>query len=123
MAIILLLTGKFLLSLFGSEFSAGYPLLSILVIGIVARSTIGPAESVLNMSGQQNICAVIYGVTLLVNVVLNLTLIPKFGLYGAAWATTTAMIFEAAALYFITFRRLGLHMFVFAKDKSAMEAG
>ena len=66
------------------------------------------------MSGQQNICATVYGITLAVNIVLNLTFIPLFGLYGAAWATTIAMTFEAAALYSIVLRRLGIHMFVFA---------
>ena len=115
MGMLLLLTGKFLLSLFGQEFAAGYPLLFILVIGIIARATIGPAESVLNMAGQQNICAAVYGVTLLVNILLNVTLIPIYGLYGAAWATTIAMIFEAAALYSITLRRLNIHMFIFGE--------
>ena len=114
MALLILLVGKLLLSLFGTDFADGYPLLFILVIGIVARASIGPAESVLTMSGHQNVCAVIYGVTLLVNVLLNVTFIPKFGLYGAAWATTIAMVFEALALYSLTLRRLGIHMFVFA---------
>lgn len=124
MGIMLLIAGKFLLALFGAEFSQGYPLLFILVLGIIARAAIGPAESVLTMSGQQNVCAVVYGITLLVNVLLNVTLIPIYGLYGAAIATTIAMVFEAAALYSITLRRLGLHMFVFARapDVSA-EAG
>jgi len=114
MGLIILILGKFLLSLFGSDFATGYPLLFILVLGIIARASVGPAESVLNMSGQQNACAAIYGITLAVNVSLNLTLIPQFGLYGAAWATTIAMIFEAAALYSITLRRLNILMFVFA---------
>ncbi|MEE9315409.1 MAG: lipopolysaccharide biosynthesis protein [Rhizobiaceae bacterium] len=116
MGVLLLITGKFLLSLFGQDFASGYPLLFILVVGIIARAAIGPAESVLNMAGQQKICAAVYGVTLLVNVMLNLTFIPIYGLYGAAWATTIAMIFEAGALYSITKRRLGIRMFVFARS-------
>lgn len=122
MGLLLLATGKYLLMLFGAEFAAGYPLLFILVIGIIARSMIGPTESVLNMSGQQNICAAVYGITLLVNVLLNVSLIPTYGLYGAAWATTIAMLFEAAALYSITLRRLGLNMFVFAPATTPSKA-
>lgn len=118
MGIVLLITGKYLLMLFGSDFASGYPLLFILVVGIIARASVGPAESVLNMSGQQNVCAMVYGVTLLVNILLNISLIPQYGLYGAAWATTIAMIFEAAALYSITRRRLDLHMFVFGGASS-----
>ncbi|MGI9357427.1 MAG: lipopolysaccharide biosynthesis protein [Rhizobiaceae bacterium] len=114
MATVILILGKFLLALFGPEFTVGYPLLFVLVIGILARASVGPAESVLTMSGQQNLCAAIYGATLLVNILLNVSLIPLFGLYGAAWATTFAMIFEGLALYSIALRRLGLHMFIFA---------
>ena len=114
MAGLILTVGKFLLMLFGTGFSDGYPLLFILVIGIIARASVGPCESVLTMSGQQNVCAAIYGVTLLINIVLNISFIPEFGLYGAAWATTGAMIFEGFALYSIAKRRLGLHMFIFA---------
>ncbi|MEL6734348.1 MAG: lipopolysaccharide biosynthesis protein [Pseudomonadota bacterium] len=118
MAALLLLVGKYLLMLFGPGFDAGYPLLFILVIGIVARASVGPAESVLNMSGEQNACAAIYGVTLFVNIALNVTLIPVYGLYGAAIATTIAMIFEAAALYSITRRRLGMELFIFSRRPS-----
>jgi len=119
MALLLLLVGKYLLMLFGPGFEDGYPLLFILVIGIIARASVGPAESVLNMSGEQNACAAIYGVTLFVNVALNVTLIPHYGLYGAAIATTIAMIFEAAALYSIARRRLGMDLFVFSKPPAA----
>ena len=122
MASVILVLGNILLSLFGHDFATGYPLLFILVLGIVARAAIGPAESVLTMSGQQNICATVYGITLAVNIVLNLTFIPLFGLYGAAWATTIAMTFEAAALYSIVLRRLGIHMFVFAPITDAHQA-
>lgn len=114
MGFVILIFGKFLLMLFGPEFAVGYPLLFILVIGIVARAAVGPAESVLTMSGQQNICAVVFALALMVNIILNISLIPIYGLPGAAWATTSAMIFEAAALYAISLRRLGLHMFVFS---------
>ncbi len=114
MAMVILALGQFLLTLFGEGFSQGYPLLFILVIGILARASIGPAESVLTMSGQQNRCALIYAIALLVNILLNVALIPLYGLYGAAWATSCAMIFESVALYSATLRGLGLRMFVFA---------
>jgi len=53
--------------------------------------------------------------------VLNVTFIPKFGLYGAAWSTTIALIFEAIALYALTLRRLNIHMFVFAQRPVPLE--
>lgn len=115
MALIILVTGKFLLSLFGAEFTVGYPLMFVLALGIVARASVGPAEAVLTMSGHQNICAAVYGAALLINVLLNVTFIPIYGLYGAAWATTFTMVFEATALYATTLRHLNIHMFVFSR--------
>jgi len=114
MGLVMLVAGSFLLRLFGPGYDSGYPLLFILLLGIIARASVGPAESVLTMSGEQKVCAVVYGITLLVNIVLNVTFIPVYGLYGAAFATTFALMFEALALYAMTLRRLGLHMFVFA---------
>lgn len=117
MCAMLLLTGKYLLMLFGPEFTAGYPLLFILVIGLVARAAVGPAESVLTMSGEQKICAAVYALTLAINIALNLTLIPVYGLMGAAIATTIALIFEATALYATVLRRLGIHMFIIPRKQ------
>ena len=119
MSAVVLAAAPLLLSLFGEGFARGAPLLFVLVIGIVARATVGPAEAVLTMSGQQNACAVAYGVTLVVNVALNASLIPAYGLMGAAVATTCALCFEAAALYALVLRRLGLRMFVLHAHRAA----
>ncbi|MEX0347754.1 MAG: lipopolysaccharide biosynthesis protein [Rhizobiaceae bacterium] len=116
-----LLVGEFLLSLFGDGFVAGYPLLFVLVAGVVARSSVGPAESVLTMSGNQNICAVVFAVALAINVGLNFILIPMFGLWGAAIATALAVVFEALALAAIVWQRLGIVMPVFLPARSAAE--
>lgn len=112
MAFVVLLIGKPMLMLFGPGFDAGYPLLFVLVLGVVARASVGPAESLLTMSGNQNVCALIYGATLGVNVLLNVILIPQFGLWGAAVATAIAMGCEAALLAFTVWRRLGIVMFI-----------
>lgn len=114
-AIVLLLVvvGRPLLSLFGPGFEAGYPLLFVLSAGILVRASIGTAESLLVMAGQQRICAAIYSVTVVLNIILNVVLIPRFGLYGAAAATSIALGLEALALYTVTKSRMGIRCFVF----------
>lgn len=112
LGIFMVLTGKYFLLLFGQEFTAGAAVLWILVTGIVIRSSVGPAESLLVMTGNQNSCAAIYVLALFVNVTLNLSLIPEYGLAGAAIATAAAMTFESAALYVIIRRKLNLHAFI-----------
>jgi O-antigen/teichoic acid export membrane protein len=112
--IVVLVLGKFLLSLFGETFTQGYPLLFILVTGVILRASIGPAESLLNMSGNERICAVIFGVTLLISIGTAMTLIPIYGLYGAAIAVAAAMTFETLALVLVVWKRLKIKISVFA---------
>ncbi|WP_265517555.1 lipopolysaccharide biosynthesis protein [Nitratireductor luteus] len=123
MGIFVLLVGKPILTLFGPGFDAGYPLLFLLVAAVVGRSAVGPAESMLTMSGHQNVCAGIYAVTLAINIGLNILLIPVLGLWGAALATAIAMIFEATALAFIVWRKLGIVMAVFLPVRTQTEIG
>lgn len=119
MALLVLALGEPMLTLFGPEFSAGYPLLFLLVFGVVARAAVGPCESLLTMSGNQNICAAVYALTLAFNIALSVVLIPLFGLWGAAMATVFAMIFEAGALSFTVWRKLGIVMVIFVSAKGA----
>ncbi|MDX8478965.1 lipopolysaccharide biosynthesis protein [Mesorhizobium sp. VK24D] len=113
MALLVLALGEPMLVLFGPEFTAGYPLLFLLVFGVVARGAVGPCESLLTMSGNQNICAAVYAMTLALNIGLNVILIPLFGLWGAAIATSLAMVFEASALSFTVWCKLGIVMAIF----------
>lgn len=113
MAGVIVLAGPFLLALFGADFARGYPLLFILATGVVLRAAIGPAESLLTMSGNQNACAAVFGAVLAVNVALNALLIPAYGLHGAALATMIATIAETFALYQLVRWRIGVRMFVF----------
>jgi O-antigen/teichoic acid export membrane protein len=112
LAAIMIALGKPFLMLFGPGFADGYHLIVIMSAGLVARSAVGPAERLLNMIGQQKICAAIYGCAFAVNLILCLVLIPHFGLTGAAIATSSAVLVESALLFFVTKRRLGLHVFI-----------
>jgi O-antigen/teichoic acid export membrane protein len=113
MAIVVLALGKPMLFLFGPEYMRGFPLLFVLVAGVVARASVGPAESLLTMSGHEKLCAGVYALTLALNVALAIVLIPLLGLWGAALATAIAMVFEAAALSFTVWRKLGIVMAIF----------
>jgi O-antigen/teichoic acid export membrane protein len=119
MAVVVLALGRPMLGLFGEGFQSGYPLLFLLVVGVVARASVGPCESLLTMSGHQNSCALVFAATLALNIVLNVLLLPTFGLWGAAMATAFAMIFEAAGLSFTVWRKLGIVMTIFIPARSA----
>jgi O-antigen/teichoic acid export membrane protein len=122
MAIVVLALGEPMLALFGPGFQDGYPLLFLLVIGVVARAAVGPCESLLTMSGHQNACAVVIALTLALNIGLSVLLIPRFGLWGAAAATATSMAFEATALSFTAWRKLGIRMAIFMPPLASRRA-
>jgi len=109
---VMMLVGKYFLMLFGPEFVSGTHLIWILAIGIILRASVGPAEALLVMAGGQTSCAFIYAITLGVNIALNISLIPIYGLAGAAIATTFALGFESAALHVVAKRKLKVHAFI-----------
>jgi O-antigen/teichoic acid export membrane protein len=111
----LLALGKPLLWLFGPQFVVGYDIMFIAAIGLVVRSAIGPVERLLNMLGHQHICALAYALAFVMNVVLCVALVPRFGGHGAAAATSIALTFETVLLFAIVRRRLGLHVLAFGK--------
>ncbi|MEW9613732.1 lipopolysaccharide biosynthesis protein [Shinella sp. S4-D37] len=111
--------GHFLLSLFGAAFTAGYSLMFILFVGILAKALIGPGEVLLTMAGQQKLCVVVYAVALTANIGFNVTLIPLFGLTGAAAATAGAMIVEALLLHLVVRWKLSIILFAFANPVKA----
>lgn len=109
-AIIILALGKPLLWLFGPQFEAGYPVMFILVIGFLFRSSFGPAEVLLSMLGEHQICAAVLIVAALLNVALNFSLVPVFGLVGAAVATSIALATAALMNYVVARRRLEIEI-------------
>jgi O-antigen/teichoic acid export membrane protein len=107
--------GKPLLNLFGAGFDHGYPWMFVLAIGLMARASVGPVERLLNMVGEQRACAAVYAGAFAINLILCFLLIPPMGPMGAAIAIAGAMVVEAALLFFVAKRRLGIHVFIWRR--------
>jgi O-antigen/teichoic acid export membrane protein len=113
----ILALGRPFLWLFGPGFTDGYPIMFVLAAGLLARAAVGPVERLLNMLGQQNVCAVVYAAAFGLNLIGCVLLIPCFGAMGAAVATSTALVIESVLLFVVTKRRLGLHVFIWRRGK------
>lgn len=113
--IALLALGKPMLWLFGPQFVSGYGMMFVLAIGLVVRSAVGPIERFLNMAGQQNLCALSYALAFVVNVALCMTLIPRFGGYGAAASLSLSLIFLTIVLFAITRWKFGFKVSPFSR--------
>jgi O-antigen/teichoic acid export membrane protein len=90
----LVLLGKPLLGyFFGWEFAAAYPALVLLVLGQFVNSISGSTAQFMNMTGNQNVFRNTILGAAIVNVSLNLLLIPKLGIIGAATAAMASITF------------------------------
>jgi O-antigen/teichoic acid export membrane protein len=117
--ILVLAAGVPLLWLFGRDFVAGYPLMFIFAVGLMARAAVGPLAAFLNMIGEQRACAAVFAGAFAANVVLCLVLIPWLGIAGAAVSISTALILESAALFFLTKRRIGVHGLIWGAPRES----
>ncbi len=92
--VVLLFFGKLILSIvFGKEFGVAYPALVFLVFGQFVNSISGSTGIFMNMTGNQNVFRNIIFAAALINIVLNLLLIPDFGINGAAIAAMASLCF------------------------------
>jgi len=106
-ALALAVFGGMALSLFGPEFSAAWPILLVLISGLVVQAATGPLKFTLSMTGEHNAVSRIVAVSMLANVGLNIVLILAFGTIGAAIAT--ALVTAASCLFMMLLvkKRLG----------------
>ena len=105
-ALVIGIFGRLLLGLFGSDFPAGYAALVILLAGQVFSSLTGSVGTIMTMTGNQIRAAWIVGGGALCNLVLNLLLIPRFGIEGAAFATSASVILWNIGMYVCVRSRL-----------------
>lgn len=112
-AVALWLFGHVILGLFGEGFAEdGMVFLSILLVGVLIRATVGPAEAMLTMANAQKLAAWLYVLVFVVNLGLNFLLIPIYGLLGAALATALSMTVETILLGLAVHRTLGIISFI-----------
>lgn len=81
-----------LLRAFGPAFAAASDATLVLVVGAGFNALTGPGMQMLTMSGHPVWGAVDNALGLVLNIGLNLALVPTFGIIGAAWAWTASLI-------------------------------
>ncbi|MCD4740958.1 MAG: flippase [Desulfobacteraceae bacterium] len=99
----LLIFSKFLIVfLFTEEFLPAYTPLIILLVGYGIRAPFISIGGTLSSIGKVDIAFRVNALSSIINLILNLMLIPVFGIVGAACATSASLVISVAiALYFI----------------------
>ena len=110
---IALFSGVLLEYVFGIGFVAGGHALSILLVGHITRFAFGSCALVLNMADHAKITMRVLSLGAITNLVLDMVLIPSFGINGAALATGITYVLSAAILHHLVRRRLGIRPDVF----------
>jgi O-antigen/teichoic acid export membrane protein len=89
----------YLAVLFDPDFvETGLPVLLVLLGGMTLYGFVVPFDQLLLQSGLPGRQSVLMAAYVAVNIALNVTLIPRYGLLGAAAATATALVCAAALL-------------------------
>lgn len=88
----------------------GWPVLGILVLGIVLSSGYLPFQLIFNQIGLPFLQTMFILLFVLVNIILNFILIPLMGLYGAACATALAFVIQVYTLKLLLKRRAGIQI-------------
>jgi len=85
----------FFLNIFGKEFIEGSTCLSILAIALLFDSTAALPNCIIFMSGRSDIMLKNSITILITNIILNYLLIPRYGISGAAHATSISLVLLA----------------------------
>ncbi|MCB0320292.1 MAG: oligosaccharide flippase family protein, partial [Bdellovibrionales bacterium] len=106
--------------LFGREFSQSSLIFLFLLLGQLAKVVSSPIGFVFTMTERERIASFIIGLSALLNLILNLMLIPQFGAVGAACATCLSAWVWNGTLIYIVWRDYGellLPSFTFFRRK------
>jgi O-antigen/teichoic acid export membrane protein len=98
-----------ILTIFGTEFTAGGQALIILASAQLFNAVTGSVGFLLSMTGHHKYALQILTITASANIVLNIILIPVFGISGAAIATAVSTVFWNAAMFLMCRKLLGLN--------------
>ena len=111
---------EFFLGLFGEEFKVGVTAFIFLSCGRLVSSFSGSVGNILQMTGNQNIYGIILLVGAIINVCLNLILIPDSnplanygisGINGAAFASMCSLSFWNLSMVLVVKKKFGFYTF------------
>jgi O-antigen/teichoic acid export membrane protein len=96
-----------IMTILGPKFVPGWPVIVVIAAAQLFSSSVGPTARVLAMTGHQRIVMFATLGSIAAAAVLNLLLVPAFGIFGAAAATAAAVILANVVTLSFVHRLLG----------------
>ncbi|MBA2696571.1 MAG: oligosaccharide flippase family protein [Actinobacteria bacterium] len=100
-----------LLDVFGAGYDEATPVVVILCLTMLVATACGPVDSVLLMGGRSVLSLLNTGLALTVTVVLDLVLIPRYGITGAAVGWSLGILVNNLLPLWQVKRTMGMHPF------------
>lgn len=107
-SVVIFFFGGDILAMFGAGYRDAYVPLQILVFAQLVNALCGPVSYLLAMTGHQRVLMSVLSVSALLNLALNLLLIPTYGIVGAAIATAVTTLIWNTGLVYVIRRNLGV---------------
>lgn len=105
--ILVIFKGRELLGMFGLEFQTAYSSLVILVLTQALNILFGSTAYFMNMTGNSKVLNKVIVISTLTNVLLNILLIPVFGIDGAAFSSLVSTVLWNVVLTVFIHRKYG----------------
>jgi O-antigen/teichoic acid export membrane protein len=102
------LEGEWILSFFGPAYAEGTLVLVLLSLGLLFDAATGPSKIVMMMTGHERAYVAIFGIIMGLGFVVQILVIPRFGIVGAAAANMGARMLAQIAIALWCRRRIGL---------------
>ncbi|SDG46407.1 lipopolysaccharide biosynthesis protein [Pelagibacterium luteolum] len=108
-----LIFGRYVLMIFGEDFADGALPVAILCLGLVVRAAFGPASLVLSMHDRPWASLPAVGLGVMALVIGNWTLVPPYGLMGAAVSAFIAVSIWSVTLWLTALHRAKVDVSIF----------
>ena len=107
--LVFMLEGRLILKiLYGANFEAGYIVLLILCVAQLIKAASGLVGTILQMTGEHKVYMKINIVMGVLNVLLNLLLVPSYGMLGAAVASAICLALVDITGVIVIYKRLSI---------------
>jgi O-antigen/teichoic acid export membrane protein len=100
--------GDQVMAVFGPEFVGAAQVMQVYVLGVFITLICGPASLVLSFCGEEHLTSRIIWASLVVQLLLDLLLIPRFGALGCAVANMTGLTIYAFLNSYMVRRKIGV---------------
>jgi len=114
LALFFIIFGKWYLHLFSEEYVMGYVPLIILVIGELINVGTGIVGNFLAQLNYERLVSKVVVLSLVINIIIGLIAIPRYGVIGAAIAESSSMVIRNISLCIIAYKKTGINTSAFS---------